>query len=358
MTSEFPPQPGGIGNHAYYLAKHLEAEGLQVAVIADQRSVSGEEEVAFDSLLKFEVYRVALRQLRIRMYFKRIILLFRQLKAADLVLASGKFSLWTVAFASLFYKRRYVAVIHGSEVNFTKKGLKIAVNLSLKRFSKLIAVSHYTKDLVSTIHPHVEVIPNGIDTAIFEAASSAKQDLKGSPKLLTVGNVTERKGQLNVIKQLPELLKAYPNLHYHCVGLPTQKEEFLTIAEALNVNGYVTFHGRISDADLPSFLLSSDIFVMLSSSTKAGDVEGFGIALLEANYFGLPCIGAKGCGIEDAIYDNKTGRLISHSNVAEFKDAIEDILSNYENYKQNAKDWSFQHSWSFIVKRYIKALES
>ena len=357
VTSEFPPQPGGIGNHAYNLAKHLEGEGLQVAVIADQRSVSGEEEVSFDSLLKFQVHRVALSQPRVLMYFKRIVLLFENLKSSDVVIASGKFSLWSVAFASLFYKRRYVAVIHGSEVNFTKRSLKIAVNLSLKRFSKLIAVSNYTKDLVKAIHPNIVVIPNGIDITVFEHTLPKNLNLAGQPKLITVGNVTERKGQLHVIKHLPILLKAYPNLHYHCVGLPTQRDEFLKVAEALNVARHITFHGRVSGVELPSYLLSSDIFVMLSSATTTGDVEGFGIALLEANYFGLPCIGAKGCGIEDAIDNYRSGRLITHTNVTEIKVALDDILSNSEHYKQNAKDWSLQHSWTLLIKRYIKALE-
>lgn len=357
MTSEFPPQPGGIGNHAYNLAKHLEVEGAKVTVIADQRSESGKDEEIFDSLLKFNIHRVTLRQLRVLMYFKRIGLLFDNIKTSDIVLASGKFSLWSVAFASLFYKRKYIAVIHGSEVNFNKKGLKIAVNLSLKRFSKLIAVSHYTQQLVKTIHQNIVVIPNGIDTSIFESALPTKQDLKGSPKLITVGNVTERKGQLHVIKKLPELIKVYPKLHYHCVGLPTQHIEFLKVAQTLNVDGHVTFHGRVSDKDLPSFLMSNDIFVMLSSATTTGDVEGFGIALLEANYFGLPCIGSKGCGIEDAIDDGNSGRLIPYDKIDEFKAAIEDILSHREHYQCHAKTWAHQHGWQLIIKCYIKALD-
>lgn len=357
VTSEFPPQPGGIGNHAYNLAKHLDGEGMNVAVIADQRSASGKEEETFDGLLKFKVHRVRIRNMRLLMYVKRIILLFHLLKATDVVLASGKFSLWSVALASLFYKRRYVAVIHGSEVNFTNKSLKTTINASLKRFATIIAVSNYTKNLVASIHSDIVVIPNGIDSEQFKLNESQKIDIKGQPKLITVGNITDRKGQLTVINHLPELIKTYPKLHYHCVGLPTQKEAFLKIAKTLDVDTHITFHGRVSDSNLSSFLTSSDIFVMLSNATKTGDVEGFGIALIEANHFGLPCIGAKDCGIEDAIEDYKTGRLITHTNVDAFKAALEDILSNYESYQLHAKDWSSQHSWQLIVKRYINVLD-
>ena len=86
------------------------------------------------------------------MYFKRLVLLFKLLKSSDVIFASGKFSLWIVAYSSLFYKKRFVAIIHGSEVNFSQKCLKASVNWSLKRFSKVIAVSNYTKSLVSHLN--------------------------------------------------------------------------------------------------------------------------------------------------------------------------------------------------------------
>ena len=90
---------------------------------------------------------------------------------------------------------------------------------------------------------------------------------------------------------------------------------------------------------------------------KTGDIEGFGIAIIEANYFGLPAIGAKDCGIEDAIDDTKSGRLIAFDAIDEFKLAIKDILANYDTYKKHAKEWALQHSWDLIIKWYIKELE-
>jgi len=291
------------------------------------------------------------------MYVKRIALLFTQIKSADVVIASGKFSLWSVAFASLFFKRRALAVIHGSEVNFTNRWLKLSIEASLKRFSTLIAVSQFTKGLVADIHPDIRVIPNGIAMEELDRSSDHNMELAGMPRLITVGNVTERKGQLNVIKQLPLLIQSYPKLHYHCVGLPTQKDAFLKVARDLGVADYVSFHGRVSDEQLLFFLKSSTIFVMLSSPTPTGDVEGFGIALLEANYFGVPCIGSKGCGIEDAIKDGASGRLISHDDTDELLSAIQTILSDYEAYQSRARAWAMQHSWQIIVKHYIEVIE-
>ena len=66
----------------------------------------------------------------------------------------------------------------------------------------------------------------------------------------------------------------------------------------------VRMDSRIAVGDLTFDLgikLASDVFVMLSSPTSTGDVEGFGIAIIEANALSLPSIGAKDCGIEDAL---------------------------------------------------------
>lgn len=357
VSSEFPPQPGGIGTHAYHLARSFSEKGYKISVITDQRSFSGTEEVAFDAALPFTVYRIARFRFRWVMYIKRLYFLFRHLKVGQTVIASGKFSLWIVAFASLFFNRKYFAVLHGSEVNFSHWLLKDSIRISLRRFKTLIAVSHYTKSLVDHLHPQVAVIPNGISISELEVLTPQPISLKGSPRLLTVGRVSTRKGQLNVIKQLPDLLKAYPDLHYHCVGIPTESHAFIAAAKQLGVDQHVSFHGRVSTAELYSYYCSSTLFVMLSEATTTGDVEGFGIALLEANYFGLPTIGALGCGIEDAISDSKSGRLILPTDTEGLQIAIHDILSHYETYSALAQQWSLQHNWAQLINNYINIID-
>ena len=357
-TSEFPPQPGGIGNHAYNLAKQLESQDFNVDVITDQRSFSGEEEQVFDKKHKFNTLRVKRTKLRFLMYIKRVLLLLRHVRKTDSVLASGKFSLWMVAFVSLFYKKQYIAVIHGTEVNFKNKFLKLSIDKALHRFDTIVAVSNYTKSLVDHIKvSDIVVIPNGFDHEIFSKTKATKFQTKASPKLVTVGNVTQRKGQLNVIKHLPVLTETYPKLEYHCIGLPTEKDAFLKVANELNVSQHVKFHGRLSDDDLQDVLAQSDIFVMLSGITKSGDVEGFGIAIIEANAIGLPTIGSKGCGIEDAILCNKSGLLVAHDNALEFKNAVQNILDHYDHFVDEAKLWAKMHQWDVIVKHYVNILQ-
>src|SRR5690606_28596979 len=88
------------------------------------------------------------------------------------------------------------------------------------------------------------------------------------------------------------------------------------------------FHGRVNDDELKALLEQADIFVMLSTQTSTGDVEGFGIAILEANAFGVPAVGARDCGIEDAINNGKSGILIDAEDGQQFLKAIQDISAN------------------------------
>jgi phosphatidylinositol alpha-1,6-mannosyltransferase len=357
VTSEFPPQPGGIGNHAYYLGLYLSKKGYQVIVIADQRDVENEKEMVFDNQLPFSVVRISLKRPRFMMYLNRIVKTMTYFKQANSVIATGKFSLWNVAFCSLFFKRNKLAVIHGSEVNFKSPNLKHAIDISLKQFENIVAVSNYTKQLVSHLKKEVTVIPNGIDLSQWQVEKLKITPLKGSPVLTTVGRVSTRKGQLEVIKLLPELLKIYPNIQYHCVGIPTEADGFLEQAKMLGVDTHVTFHGAVNDKTLREILLASDVFVMLSTESITGDVEGFGIAILEANALGVPVIGSKGCGIEDAIFEGKSGFLVSKEKIWEFENALKCILDTPEIYKKEAQLWAKRHTWDVMVKRYIKVMK-
>ena len=129
LTSEFPPLPGGIGNHAYNLTEQLSQSGYKVSVIADQRD-NKDNEAKFDNVLKSRVYRVALRKSRYLMYLRRMWLCFKLSKSADYLICSGKFPLWIGAILKPMISAKTVAVIHGTEVNFeTEKPLGITVIL-------------------------------------------------------------------------------------------------------------------------------------------------------------------------------------------------------------------------------------
>ncbi len=351
LTSEFPPLPGGIGNHAYFLSKYLQASGYQMTVLTNNRHTV--DDTHFDALQGFKTIRIKRSAFT---YFQRIIKAFSVIKNRHIVIASGKFSLWSGAFLNLFFpKKRYLAVLHGTELKAGGKLSQLMTKWSLKRFDKLIAVSRFTKNEALKIHPKltVEVINNGIE---FKKATQLPPKPEGL-NLITVGQVNTRKGQQNVIKALPLLKEAFPNVHYHCVGIPTMQAEFTQLAMQLHVIENITFHGAVSENRKNDLLQKSTLFIMLSE--KAGnDFEGFGIAILEANAFGLPAIGTLNSGIADAINDGYSGKLVDPHQPKEIVDAIKELLAYQDKYASNAEEWAALFDWNIAIKKYIEVIES
>jgi glycosyltransferase involved in cell wall biosynthesis len=251
-----------------------------------------------------------------------------------------------------------VGIIHGSEVQLSNSIAKKLSNWALSRLDHVIAVSNFTLNLVDTLKlKSTSVIPNGFHKMSFEPKQIEEKNNEVL-QLITVGNLTQRKGQHNVIKALPLLLKAYPNLIYHCVGIPTKRNQLMELAKSLNVADQVQFHGQLSEDKKLSLLQQSDIFMMLSEQTSTGDVEGFGIAILEANALGLPAIGSLNCGIEDAIKTKESGLLVDPHDTRQIVSAVQDIITNRNQYSQQAKAWSTHFTWDKIGAKYLEVLDN
>jgi len=357
LTSELPPQPGGIGNHAHQLARYL-SNHYKVTVIADQRSEEGKEEHDFDQQQDFKVVRVKRRATLVWTYLKRFFIARKLIKTNNVLLVSGKFPLWVGGLLSLVSNKPIVGIIHGSEVQLSNSIAKKLSNWALSRLDHVIAVSNFTLNLVDTLKlKSTSVIPNGFHKMSFEPKQIEEKNNEVL-QLITVGNLTQRKGQHNVIKALPLLLKAYPNLIYHCVGIPTKRNQLMELAKSLNVADQVQFHGQLSEDKKLSLLQQSDIFMMLSEQTSTGDVEGFGIAILEANALGLPAIGSLNCGIEDAIKTKESGLLVDPHDTRQIVSAVQDIITNRNQYSQQAKAWSTHFTWDKIGAKYLEVLDN
>ncbi|WP_339887767.1 glycosyltransferase family 4 protein [uncultured Flavobacterium sp.] len=351
FTSEFPPLPGGIGAHAYMLSKYLMLEGYEITILTDFRSEK--EDIIFDAQQDFKIVRVKRGKLT---YFNRILKGITIIRHNEIIIASGKFSLWLVGFLKLFFpQKKYISVLHGTELRAGNKIAQSFTKWSLKKFNNNIAVSNYTKNVAISLNPtlQIDVINNGIEVITI---SDIKTVNKQVINLITVGNLTFRKGQQNVIKALPLLKNTFPLIHYHCIGISTEIESFVKLADTLQVKESITFYGPLSNEKKNKILESSTIFVMLSDIVK-NDFEGFGIAILEANSFGIPAIGSENSGIADAIKNHYSGILVNPHQPELLQTAIFEIVQNYQDYSSNAISWASEFEWKTIIQKYINVIE-
>jgi phosphatidylinositol alpha-1,6-mannosyltransferase len=356
ISSEFPPGPGGIGYHAYSLCVSLVQKGYKVVVMSPADFVSIDEVVEFDSVQQFEIIRYP--RIGWKTYFHRIRMTRDFLKHNEIstVVLTGKFSLWQGWFIKQFFKdQNTLAIIHGSEVNLKNRILRKITHYSIDSADTLVAVSNFTKDILPNwikSKREIHVIPNGI--FLGDKISHENQILlDGYPKLITVGHVSPRKGQHRVIKALPKLVEVFPEIKYHIVGRPVNQEKLEKLAAELGVQNHIQFHGRIKNhSDLSMYYRSADIFMLLSENQVDGDVEGYGIVALEANEHGLPVIGAKYCGVEDAVNDGNSGYLVDGIDVEEICNAVVKCMDQKDRLTAGSKQWAVQHQWIEIVKAY------
>lgn len=133
------------------------------------------------------------------------------------------------------------------------------------------------------------VVPNAIESSHFEFSSTLRKGMRerlGYPEdayvLGNVGRLHPQKNQAFLLDVLKETQDVLPNARLLIVGDGPLKEQLLHQVEERGLNKSVTFVGAV--ADTTAYYSAMDCFVFPSR------YEGFGIAALEAQASGLPCI--------------------------------------------------------------------
>ena len=363
ISSEFPPGPGGIGHHAYSLCTALIRKGHEVVVLTVTDFATPEQVEAFDHAHDFNIIRFP--RIGWKTYLNRVMMTDKTVREGgfDRVLLTGKFSLWLGLFIKWRFPRiKTIAIVHGSEVNPSGRWVRRLTHHAIERTDRIVSVSRFTTSLLPAQvrkNSHIDIIPNGIDTQLLSTyPTDTHIELKGSPRLLTVGHVSPRKGQHRVIAALPALRELYPDLHYHIVGRPITQSKLEELASSLGVSDMITFHGIAgTHHSLSAFYRHSDVFMLLSENQPNGDVEGFGIVALEANYFGMPVVGAIQCGVEDAVDHGKTGFLADGNNINEVSSAVVRCIEEHESISIQARQWAMKHDWNQIVDQFLEVLK-
>jgi phosphatidylinositol alpha-1,6-mannosyltransferase len=361
VTSEFPPGPGGIGHHAWFLAKELvKRESIEIEVLCPKDYASELGVLKFDEESPFKIHRF--NRIKGLTYVLRIIKLSKLLFGNSYThfMASGKFALWLIWIQKVFARKtKTLCILHGSEVNLSNNLLRLFTHSSISKFKTIISVSTFTQSLlpqwILDDAERLRVIPNGLDKSDFVFKNNI--ELKGVPALLTVGHVSPRKGQHRLIKALPKLSEQFPQIHYHIVGRPINQKVLELLAMDLGVESHVTFHGSVKQhQDLWDFYRAADIFVLLSENQPNGDVEGFGIVALEANACGMPVLGAKYCGVEEAVKHKESGYLVNGDSADEILEGIQFCLDNKVLLKEKTVEWSEKHAWTAVSENFEECL--
>jgi phosphatidyl-myo-inositol dimannoside synthase len=276
--------------------------------------------------------------------------------------------------ASIFSKGKLV--INGigtySIAPLNKKYFKKIFRLIYKKASSIICISAYTKNEIDklVIGAKTEIVHMGLSSfAQVEANNEilAKYNVseENFPVIVTVGEIKNRKGQLETAKAVASLKGKYPKIKYLVVGSDRDVNYVNKIKEVsaeMGEDNIVIVNDAKSDSELKAIYSRADIFALNSNNDSHGHFEGFGLVVLEANQFGVPAIGSRGCGIEDAMSDGVNGYLCDQQNVKDnYKDIAEKMEKVLEMKKDNkdywvdkCKVWAHSFDWDKTVAKYLE----
>ncbi|NMM65093.1 glycosyltransferase family 4 protein [Clostridium sp. P21] len=159
--------------------------------------------------------------------------------------------------------------------------------------------------------------------------------------VLNVGRLTSDKQQLKLIQIWKEILKKNDEFDWilQIVGKGEEESNLRNYVNKNSMNNNVQFIKPTEN--IAEYFKNASIFAFTSRN------EGFGMVLLEAMSFGVPCISFD-CpsGPRDLITNNENGFLIENNNVDEFVEKLQVLIKNYglrktmgEKAYEKAKNW-------------------
>src|SRR5699024_6222186 len=148
---------------------------------------------------------------------------------------------------------------------------------------------------------------------------------KNKKIILTVGRQVKRKGHEWFIEHVMDNVKN--DIVFVIAGDGPERANIEAAREKSAKKENIVIAGKIPEKLLNACYSAADLFVMPKIPVR-GDMEGFGIVILEANRAGVPVISADLEGMRDVIKQGVNGYRVPHSNSREFAGKIDDVLLN------------------------------
>jgi phosphatidylinositol alpha-1,6-mannosyltransferase len=278
----------------------------------------------------------------------------------------------------------YCCYAHGEEVNLSNpeerprwyrrrvlssRELASIVYVVLRGADYVIANSENTRYILThrwgLPERKVRLLNPGVDTAWFvpaprDAVVRARLGWSERKVLLTVGRLQKRKGHDVMVRALAAVRRRHPDALYSIVGDGDERSHLERLVEELGLSGHVQFLGEVDEDTLLSCYQQCNLFVLPNREIE-GDIEGFGMVLLEAQACGKPVIAGQSGGTMEAMKAPDTGLLVHCHQAEALAAAVDDLLSDSarsERMGQAARQWAVEFGWDRLAARAVDLFQA
>lgn len=234
--------------------------------------------------------------------------------------------------------------------NNNKKYIKRVIK-SLRNINYFVVVSDNLKNFYYDKIKNTKCIyiPNVIDELPTKKSNLTKNNI------ICVGRLESEKGHLDLIDIVREIKKEIKDIKLFLIGDGSLKEELKEKVAEYKLQNNVVFTGFLAKDEMEEYLLDSKLFVMTSHT------ESFGLVLIEAMSYGVPCIAFDSADGAKTILGNGCGVLISNRNKKKYAKNVIKLLNDDNSLKLYAKkgyDRASEFDIKKIKKQWIKLLHN
>jgi len=273
---------------------------------------------------------------------------------SDIIISTRDlFNKWVSAYAKgKAYKIAWEHNHHHNDMVYAKKVVKSCSNMdtlvlvsdSLRNFYKKQMKEANYKCKCVFIPNMIEDIPKNV----------SKLDTKN---LISIGRLAKEKGVTDLIELFKELKEKNPNEHYHLdlVGDGAERNKVVDMIYEYDLTKDITVHGYLKKKDINVLFKDTSLYLMTSYT------ESFGLVLVEAMAYGIPCLAYTSAeGANDLITNDVNGYLIENRNKDEMIEKIEYIMNDDKKRKElgkEARKYSLNYTGDIVKKQWLDLLK-
>lgn len=169
-----------------------------------------------------------------------------------------------------------------------------------------------------------------------------------------VGTLISRKNCDSLIKALASQKKK--DWHLDIVGDGAEKQNLITLAQELKVEGQITFHGKVPRETVIDLMQKAQCFIMNSKG------EVFGLVYLEAMLANCITVASKKEGMDGIINDGENGFLVEAGDVKELSNTIERIRALTSEEATAVAEAGYRTGCNYtdskVASRYLESIET